>query len=1044
MKTFTKTLFTGLFFLLLSFNINAQGLWGMTSKGGDEDMGVIFKTNTDGTNYTVVKSFGKGFPGDEPGLLVDGGNGILYGMTEDGGKNNLGVIFKYDYVSDVYTVLYNFGENGETYNPDINSLVLSNNNKLYGYSKKNYNNSLDYGVLFKLDLSNNSFSEIHDFSMARPVGRLILASDGNVYGCQAEVYTLSNNDPDFGWIIGINTNSDNVFTVHEFDADTEGLPTDGLVENNGILYGITKTKKTTIFKYDLSSSTYTILEDMSLTDIDFEGSPVYADEKIYGITRNGTSSGSGGVYRYDIANDVFSFVHVFNTEREEPNANVIMAKDGCLYGTTFIRGNSDNGEYGVLYKLSFSETTSGTYSVLHTYTCAFHGEYLTEAGNYGNIYITDLGDGNDLNVWVPATNTYKFKFKFTRYETGRYPKGSLAVNRYKTLTGFTSGGGRTDVGTEFKYDNTDSDIYHSSLNDGHSDINGEVTLFTKNNVPVELVLTKSGGDNNKGCIYDMDWVVYSFDGTNGAYPNGSLIKAANGKLYGLTSGGGDNDKGVIFEYDYQPLPAVYTKLVDFDGTNGANPYGSLLEASDGRLYGTTSKGGDNDMGTIFYYNTSTNPYVRVFDKVADFNGTNGKYPLGDLVETDNGIFYGLTSEGGANNCGVIFEYDLNTHSLTVKHNFSSASGKNPKGSMTKGKDGVLFGLTNSGGTYDKGVMFSFDPATGDYNVLVSFDGTNGANPEYTKLLMIDITPENETLPALNGQCEVDVTEYPTAVNTYGDVITGTPSVTFPVTAQGTTTVTWTYDDGKGNVTSQEQAVIVDDTEDPVVDEENLPDLHGDCRINDPQRNRPKATDNCVGQITASADVSFPITEEGTTVITWTYDDGNGNIVTQTQNAIVGIDNTVTVNGNVLTANAEGGYTYQWYQRAGSWTILLQNETGRSYTAGESGTFYVEVSNGTCSVTSDDISVDVSTGINDGTEMSGISVYPNPVSSVLNIENTLNRDLIISVYDYTGNKIKNVKASDPVVKLNVEDLVKGVYFIVINNGESAFTKKVIKK
>jgi len=84
---------------------------------------------------------------------------------------------------------------------------------------------------------------------------------------------------------------------------------------------------------------------------------------------------------------------------------------------------------------------------------------------------------------------------------------------------------------------------------------------------------------------------------------------------------------------------------------------------------------------------------------------------------------------------------------------------------------------------------SISTATGDYNVLVSFDGTNGANPEYTKLLMIDITPENETLPALNGQCEVDVTEYPTAVNTYGDVITGTPSVTFPVTAQGTTTVT---------------------------------------------------------------------------------------------------------------------------------------------------------------------------------------------------------------------------------------------------------------
>ncbi len=961
MKTFTKTLFTGAFFLLLSFNINAQGLWGMTSKGGDEDMGVIFKTDASGNNFSVVENFSIGRPGSNPGLLVDGNNGILYGMTDKGGQNDQGVIFKYDYVYDEYTVLYNFGENGETYNPDINSLVLSNNNKLYGYSKKNYNGSFDYGVLFKLDLSNNHFSEIHNFSMARPVGRLTLASDGNVYGCQAEVYNLNNN-PNFGWIIGINTNSDVVFSVHEFDADAEGLPTEGVVEHGGVLYGTTSTNKTTFFKYDLSASKYTVLSSM-LFDLEFKGSPVYLDGKLYGITGNGASDDYGGVYKYDIAADNFSFVYVFSKEGEVPEGNMILSKDGCLYGTTYNTRHNENGE-GIFYKVSFDEISSGSLTVLYNYTHAFHSEYLTEAGNYGNIYITDRGDNDDLHVWVPASDTYKFKFEFTRYETGRYPKGSLSIDQDQTLTGFTTGGGRSDVGTEFKYDNTDSDTKYYSFYDGVSDINGKVTLFTQNNVPVELVLTKSGGDYNKGSIYNMDWVIYSFDGTNGAYPNGSLIKALNGKLYGTTTEGGNHDKGVVFEYDYQASPHVYTKLVDFDGTNGANPYGSLLEASDGRLYGTTSKGGDNDMGTIFYYNTSTGTYVRVFDKVADFNGTDGKYPLSDLVETEDGTLYGLTSEGGTNNCGTIFEYDMNTHALTVKYNFSSTSGKNPKGSLTIGKDGVLFGLTNSGGTYDKGVMFSFDPETGTYTKLMDFNGSNGAYPEYTTLLYVGITPDAKDLPDVTGDCEVSITDYPTATNSYGETVTGTTATVFPVTDQGTTIITWTYDDGRGNVTTQDQ------------------------------------------------------------------------------NIIIGIDNTVTVNENVLTANANGGYTYQWYQRSGSWTILLQGENDRSFTTENSGTYFVEISNGTCSARSDDVTVTV-TGINDFGEL-GVSIYPNPVQDMLHIRNNNGDRLQISVYDIAGNKIKAVSSGSADIRINVDDWANGVYFIVLNNGKNSVTLKVLKK
>ena len=69
-------------------------------------------------------------------------------------------------------------------------------------------------------------------------------------------------------------------------------------------------------------------------------------------------------------------------------------------------------------------------------------------------------------------------------------------------------------------------------------------------------------------------------------PYGSLMQASDGKLYGMTTNGGSSsDNGVIFSFD--PSSSTYTKLKDFDNTNGANPYGSLMQASDGKLYGMT-------------------------------------------------------------------------------------------------------------------------------------------------------------------------------------------------------------------------------------------------------------------------------------------------------------------------------------------------------------------------------------------------------------------------------------------------------------------------
>jgi uncharacterized repeat protein (TIGR03803 family) len=97
------------------------------------------------------------------------------------------------------------------------------------------------------------------------------------------------------------------------------------------------------------------------------------------------------------------------------------------------------------------------------------------------------------------------------------------------------------------------------------------------------------------------------------------MQANDGKLYGTTAKGGNRFDGVIFSFD--PSTSTYTKLKDFD-FNGINPWGSLMQASDGKLYGMTNRGGTSDLGVIFSFDPSSSTYT----KLIDYNGANGANP----------------------------------------------------------------------------------------------------------------------------------------------------------------------------------------------------------------------------------------------------------------------------------------------------------------------------------------------------------------------------------------------------------------------------------
>ena len=173
-----------------------------------------------------------------------------------------------------------------------------------------------------------------------------------------------------------------------------------------------------------------------------------------------------------------------------------------------------------------------------------------------------------------------------------------------------------------------------------------------------------------------------------------------------------------------------------------------------------------------------------------------------------------------------------------------------------------------------------------YTITYNTDGDCPSSSEVTLTIEDNDAPvgDLETLPDVTAECEVTSLTNPGVTdNCTADVII-TNDADLPITDQGTTTITWTYDDGNGNTSTQTQNIVIDDISGPTPDAGTLADITAECEVT--TLTFPTATDNCGGEVTVSNDATLPITEQGTTTITWTYEDENGNSSIQTQDVVI--------------------------------------------------------------------------------------------------------------------------------------------------------------
>jgi uncharacterized repeat protein (TIGR03803 family) len=329
---------------------------------------------------------------------------------------------------------------------------------------------------------------------------------------------------------------------------------------------------------------------------------------------------------------------------------------------------------------------------------------------------------------VPALS-YRLIHNFGRGGDGGTPVAGL-VSLGGKLYGTTEYGGRGGNGTVFRVGRDGIEtIVHSfgRVPDGENPVAGLIAIGK-----ALYGTTETGGKYNLGTVFVIrnnggEHVLHSFgSGNDGAKPLAGLVAIRRGvhvELYGTTSVGGEYALGAVFRIATSGRPEEVIHSFG-SGSDGSAPDAGLVAGS-GALYGTTSAGGgpSND-GTVFSITTAGKESVLIA-----FDCNDGKDPVARL-STLSGTIYGTTEMGG-NSCtteyGTVFSVSSGDTLRTVYSFGASPDGESPMAGLIPLR-GVLYGTTESGGTYGYGTLFSVSPA-GKENILHSFGSqTDGAYP----------------------------------------------------------------------------------------------------------------------------------------------------------------------------------------------------------------------------------------------------------------------------------------------------------------------------
>jgi uncharacterized repeat protein (TIGR03803 family) len=336
----------------------------------------------------------------------------------------------------------------------------------------------------------------------------------------------------------------------------------------------------------------------------------------------------------------------------------------------------------------------------------------------GNLYTTSSGGGanNQGTVFQLTPGGQVTVLHSFHVSDGAVPYGGLTLGTDGSLYGTTTSGGAAGQGTIFRI-----------TTDGAFTVLRDLSATAQEGCcPMAPPIQGPDGNfygttgNGNGAIPNFTGTVYKLtpsgtftalyrfddptDGGNLALP-AALTLGADGNFYGTTLGR-HGPYGAV--YRITPEGAL-TVLHTFNGTDGAKPYGPLIQGSDGNFYGTTRRGGTSNVGTI-YRMTPAGVVTDIFSFAGSYYA-----PLAGLVQATDGNFYGgaFGTRGG-----TLFQLTA-AGSLSNVHPFQVTDGIAPYNTLIQHTNGSLYGATYEGGllangAYAQGVVYRLNVGLGPF------------------------------------------------------------------------------------------------------------------------------------------------------------------------------------------------------------------------------------------------------------------------------------------------------------------------------------------
>jgi uncharacterized repeat protein (TIGR03803 family) len=399
-----------------------------------------------------------------------------------------------------------------------------------------------------------------------------------------------------------------------------------------------------------------------------------------------------------------------------PNAGLVADAKGNLYGTTSYNGGVHG--YGNVFELS---RTKGGWkeTVLYDFTGGADGAWPLDSlifDQAGNLYGTAESGGQGKCVkngtqWLgcgvafeltPSGGTWEEKvlFSFVPGQVkGVIPVGGLVFDAAGNLYGTTWAPGVK--GGPLLSRTASGPVQRTYW--GCSDPGCGGTVF-------ELSPTQDGWQEKD---------IYAFtSGSDGGVSQANLIFDAAGNLYGTTVYGGSTGCvsgygcGVVFELS--PANGGWTESVlhAFSGSDGSYPQGSLIFDRRGDLFSTTQAGGTSGYGTVFRLRSGSHGWKE--NVLYSFSGgADGGNPFAAVIMDGHGNLFGTTNQGGSGQTqsGVAFELVPSGHSWSesVLYSFSYPDAQGPAAPLLAMPQGRLFGTAQSGGAHNQGAVFELIP-----------------------------------------------------------------------------------------------------------------------------------------------------------------------------------------------------------------------------------------------------------------------------------------------------------------------------------------------